>query len=266
MPALLLRLFLALYFAHLLTDFLFQTREMVDAKKRGTVSGYLAHGGIYYVITVLVTAATIPGVLFSGRYQAGFVGLVAIHLLIDIAKISLTSSGRIRDGVTAFVADQALHLLTVWVAACWISGTPAWNSASALLAQARNTPDAMLLLGIVYILVVFAGGYLIRYLTKSFLDGVKLTNETTPQLRNAGMYIGWLERFVILTAVLLQSPATIGLVLTAKSIVRYPQIDSPGFAEYFLVGTLLSLIEAMVGGLFLLRLIHSSLATGWFTH
>ena len=94
MPALLLRLFLALYFAHLLTDFLFQTREMVDAKKRGTVSGYLAHGGIYYVITVLVTAATIPGVLFSGRYQAGFVGLVAIHLLIDIAKISLTGSGR----------------------------------------------------------------------------------------------------------------------------------------------------------------------------
>jgi hypothetical protein len=266
MPALLLRLFLALYFAHLLTDFLFQTREMVDAKKRGTVPGYLAHGGIYYVITVLVTAATIPGVLFSGRYQAGFVGLVAIHLLIDIAKISLTGSGRVRDGATAFVADQALHLLTVWAAACWISGTPVWTGGSALLDRARNAPDIMLLLGIVYILVVFAGGYLIRYLTKSFLDGVKLTNETTPQLRNAGMYIGWLERFVILTAVLLQSPATIGLVLTAKSIVRYPQIDSPGFAEYFLVGTLLSLIEAMVGGLFLLHLMHGAAAMAWFTH
>jgi hypothetical protein len=80
------------------------------------------------------------------------------------------------------------------------------------------------------------------------------------------MYIGWLERFVILTAVLLQSPATIGLVLTAKSIVRYPQIDSPGFAEYFLVGTLLSLIEAMVGGLFLLHLLHGAAALAWFTH
>ncbi len=49
MPALLLRLFLALYFAHLLTDFLFQTRRMVDAKKRGGVAGYLAHGGVYYL-------------------------------------------------------------------------------------------------------------------------------------------------------------------------------------------------------------------------
>jgi hypothetical protein len=266
MPAVLLRLFLALYFAHLLTDFLFQTRRMVDAKQRGGVAGYLAHGGVYYVTTALVAAATIPGALFSGRFQAGLVGLVAIHLLIDIAKISLTSSGRIRDGVTAFVADQALHWLTVWVAACWISGTPWRTGGSELLARTRNASDRVLLLGIIYILVVFAGGYLIRYLTTSFLDGVKLTNETTPQLRNAGMYIGWLERFVILTAVLLQSPATIGLVLTAKSIVRYPQINSPGFAEYFLVGTLLSLIEAMVGGLFLLHLVHGSLAVGWFTN
>ncbi len=265
MPALLLRLFLALYFAHLLTDFLFQTRRMVDAKKRGGVAGYLAHGGVYYITTALVAATTIPGVLFSGRFQAGLVGLVAIHLLIDIAKISLTRSARIRDGVTAFVADQALHLLTVWVAACWISGTLLWTGGSELLARTRNAPDRVLLSGIVYILVVFAGGYLIRYLTQSFLDGVKLANETTPQLRNAGMYIGWLERFVILTAVLLQSPATVGLVLTAKSIVRYPQIESPGFAEYFLVGTLLSLIEAMVGGLFLLHLLHGSPAGGWFT-
>ena len=266
MPAPLLRLFLALYFAHLLTDFLLQTRRMVDAKKRGAVTGYLAHGGVYYITTVLLTAATISGVLFSGRSQAGFVGLVAIHLLIDTVKISLTGSGRIRDGVTAFVVDQVLHLLTVWVAACWISGTPVWIGGAALLAGIRGVPNAMMLWGIVYLLVVFAGGYLIRYLTKSFLDGVKLTNETTPQLRNAGMYIGRLERFVILTAVLLQSPATIGLVLTAKSIVRYPQIDSPGFAEYFLVGTLLSLIEAMVGGLFLLHLIHGSPAMGWVTH
>jgi hypothetical protein len=239
---------------------------MVEAKKRGGAAGYLAHGGVYYITTVLVTAATISGALFSGRYQAGLVGLVAIHLLIDTAKISLTGSGRIRDGVTAFAVDQALHVLTVWAAACWISRTSVLTGGSILVAGIRGMPNTVMLLGIVYILVVFAGGYVIRYLTKSFLDGVKLTNETTPQLRNAGMYIGWLERFVILTAVLLQSPATIGLVLTAKSIVRYPQIDSPGFAEYFLVGTLLSLIEAMVGGLFLLHLIHSSPAMGWFTH
>jgi Protein of unknown function (DUF3307) len=263
MPASLLRLFLALYFAHLLTDFIFQTRRMVDAKKRGGAAGYLAHGAVYYLTTALVTAAAISGALFSGRYQAGFVGLVAIHLLIDIAKISLTGAGRVRDGVTAFAADQALHLLTVWVAACWMARTPVWMGGSALLAGIRGAPNAIILLGIVYILVVFAGGYVIRYLTKSLLVGVKVANEETPQLQNAGMYIGWLERFLILTAVLWRSPATIGLILTAKSIVRYPEMKSIRFAEYFLIGTLLSLVEAMAGGLFLLHLLHGA-ALGWF--
>jgi uncharacterized protein DUF3307 len=259
MPAPLLRLFLALYFAHLLTDFIFQTRRMVDAKKRGGSAGYLAHGVVYYLTTALVTAATISGALFSGRYQAGLVGLVAIHLLIDIAKISLTGSGRVRDGITAFAADQALHLLTVWVAACWIARTPVWLGGSMLLAGIRGVPNTTMLVGIVYILVVFAGGYVVRFLTRSLLVGVDL-GESTPQLQNAGMYIGWLERLLILTAVLWRSPATIGLILTAKSIVRYPEMKSIRFAEYFLIGTLLSLVEAMAGGLYLLHVLRGVLA------
>jgi hypothetical protein len=258
MPALLPRLFLALYFAHLLTDFLFQTRRMVDGKKRGGPPGYLAHGAVYYLSTLLMTAAVIPEVLFSGRFQAGFIGLVAIHLLIDIGKMSLTGSGRVRDGVTAFLVDQALHLLTVWLAACWISRTSMWIGDAALLVALRGVSNGMLLLAIVYILVMFAGGYLIGYLTRPFLADVKLQDETGPQLQTAGMYIGWLERFLILTAVLLRSPATIGLILTAKSIVRYPEMKSIRFAEYFLIGTLLSLTEALLGGLFLLHVIRGA--------
>src|SRR2546430_17475007 len=61
------------------------------------------------------------------------------------------------------------------------------------------------------------------------------------ELQNAGLYIGWLERFLVVTALLLQSPATVGLILTAKSIARYPEFKSERFAEYFLIGTLLSI-------------------------
>lgn len=67
------------------------------------------------------------------------------------------------------------------------------------------------------------------------------------------MYIGWLERFVVLTALILQSPATVGLILTAKSIARYPELKSVRFAEYFLIGTLLSLTLGILGGLLLLK-------------
>ena len=67
------------------------------------------------------------------------------------------------------------------------------------------------------------------------------------------MYIGWLERFLVLTALLLQSPATVGLILTAKSIVRFPELKSIRFAEYFLIGTLLSLSVGILGAVILLK-------------
>ena len=113
----------------------------------------------------------------------------------------------------------------------------------------------------VYVVVIFAGGYLIRALTRPLVNGdVRPADETTAQLRNAGMYIGWLERFIILTALLLRSPATAGLVLTAKAIARYPEFQHVRFAEYFLIGTLLSLCVAMIGGLILLKLLYGSIS------
>jgi len=37
---------------------------------------------------------------------------------------------------------------------------------------------------------------------------MSILGETSNEMQNAGMYIGWLERFVVLTALVLQSPAT----------------------------------------------------------
>ena|SRR5487761_256974 len=113
----------------------------------------------------------------------------------------------------------------------------------------------------VYALALFAGGYVIRKLTRPLIRGdARPTDQTAAELRNAGMYIGWLERFVILTALLLRSPATAGLVLTAKAIARYPEFKHVRFAEYFLIGTLLSPSIAMMGGLILLKLLHGSIS------
>jgi len=80
---------------------------------------------------------------------------------------------------------------------------------------------------------------------------------------NAGLYIGWLERFLALTAVFLQSPGTVGLILAAKSIARYPELKSPGrFVEYFLIGTLLSISIAIVGGVILLKVFYGTVTLG----
>ena len=114
---------------------------------------------------------------------------------------------------------------------------------------------------VVYAFVLFAGGYVIRKLTRPLIRGdARPADQTAAELRHAGMYIGWLERFLILTALLLRSPATAGLVITAKAIARYPEFKHVRFAEYFLIGTLLSLSIAMIGGLILLELLHGSIS------
>lgn len=58
---------------------------------------------------------------------------------------------------------------------------------------------------------------------------------------NAGALIGVFERLLILFMLYANQYAAIGFVLTAKSIARYNKIaEDPKFAEYYLLGTLLS--------------------------
>jgi hypothetical protein len=45
--------------------------------------------------------------------------------------------------------------------------------------------------------VIFAGGYLIRYLTPNLTAGIERPGEAAEQVKNTGMYIGWLERFLV---------------------------------------------------------------------
>jgi hypothetical protein len=61
---------------------------------------------------------------------------------------------------------------------------------------------------------------------------------------NRGRVIGVLERIILLTLILQNQFGAIGFVLGAKTLARFKDLDDRTFAEYFLVGTLASLIAA----------------------
>lgn len=63
-----------------------------------------------------------------------------------------------------------------------------------------------------------------------------------------GRVIGILERALALTLVLLGQYGALGLVVAAKSLARMKALDDREFAEYFLIGTLASLLLAVAGG------------------
>ncbi|MEW6082125.1 MAG: hypothetical protein AB1576_10195 [Bacillota bacterium] len=66
-----------------------------------------------------------------------------------------------------------------------------------------------------------------------------------------GAYIGMLERALLLTLLLHGSLVAAGFVLTAKSIARFQELNDRRFAEYYLIGTLSSMLLAVASGLVL---------------
>jgi hypothetical protein len=63
-----------------------------------------------------------------------------------------------------------------------------------------------------------------------------------------GRIIGILERALALTLVLLGQYGALGLVVAAKAIARFRGLEDRDFAEYFLIGTLASLLHAVIVG------------------
>lgn len=254
----LLKAFLALLLAHILTDFVLQTSRIAEQKKQGRPRGYIEHGLVHYLTACLFSGFVYLEWLASLQFQLTILGLTVAHLLLDWAKISLTRKGMLSDTALTFLLDQIVHVSTVGGAA-WVIARPPSNELLEQITWLRSHDSNILLLLVVYTGVIFGGGSLVRYATKPLLgDESPMPTERADQLRNAGMYIGWLERFLVLTALLLQSPATIGLIITAKSIVRYPELKSVRFAEYFLIGTFLSIGIAILGGIILLTAFHGT--------
>jgi len=65
--------------------------------------------------------------------------------------------------------------------------------------------------------------------------------------QGAGSLIGMFERLVILILLTQDQYGAISFVLTAKSIARYNKItENPQFSEYYLLGTLLSMLLVII--------------------
>jgi hypothetical protein len=253
-----LQVFLALLLAHLLADFPLQSSALAAAKKTSWLSR-LKHGGIHYLSAVVCLLVFTSQPLATLRVQSWLLLYILLHVGLDISKHALVQSRTFPDGARMFLADQVFHLATIALLT-WVLTGVAWPELRRALTWSPLGRFHTLVVAIVYVAVLFGGGYLIRYCTRSLSTRLLVSQESPEQLRNAGLYIGWLERFLVLTAVLVQSPAMIGLILTGKSIARFPELKEARFAEYFLIGTFLSIGVALFGGLVLARCLYGTIS------
>lgn len=204
--------FAALFLAHVLADYVFQTRAMV-ADKRAALGLHTLH--------VLLASLVVTGAFASPALYA----LALAHFVIDWAKT------RLGDGIGAHLADQIAHLATLALAALLVPdlwATGAWGAAPAWV------PDAMLIAaGAIY--ATRAGGFAVGKLMGQMGD-----NPMGDSLPNGGMWIGLLERGLIFLLILGDMAAGIGFLVAAKSVLRFDAAGDGKRAEWVIIGTLAS--------------------------
>ncbi|MCI4670716.1 MAG: hypothetical protein MRZ79_21455 [Bacteroidia bacterium] len=107
------------------------------------------------------------------------------------------------------------------------------------------------LLALGYFIIWGPTGYIMKIITIPWQRELPKKNKGLP---NAGRWIGILERTLVLSFVLINSVSAIGLLIAAKSVLRFGEIkeaDNRKEAEYILIGTLLSFTIAIAVGIWL---------------
>jgi hypothetical protein len=123
---------------------------------------------------------------------------------------------------------------------------------------------------VLYISIVAAGflfllnevNFVIRYFFEALSVVPKITDKEGKELAkenekeyNAGRVIGMLERILILFFVLVNQLGAIGFIIAAKGFTRFKELGNRDFAEYVLIGTLLSSLSAIAVALLLKQLL-----------
>lgn len=241
-------IFIRLLAAHILADFVFQSKSWIeDRTKHLFKSKYLYfHIGILGILTYLFLADwnefIVPAII------------MVTHLFIDIWKS--------KKGDTAFyfILDQSAHLLVL--IAAWLYYIDGFFDMVPVINNLLSS-SGFWIVSVGYLMVIWPVGFLIANITTRWQQEIaNEEQESLSGLQNAGMWIGRLERFIIMTLILLNQFSAIGFLIAAKSIFRFRgRINTPvdrKEAEYILIGTLLSFSIAIILGVivtYLLRVL-----------
>lgn len=222
-----------LIFAHVMADFLLQSDAMCKGKCKKDWQGLawlFLHSTIHATLAYIVVGDwylwQVPVVIFFS------------HFCIDWLKTK-----KMRKSIPAFLLDQLLHLVIVVALWNWAIGGPI--PADVLLSIWEN--PKVWVFGTAYLIVLKPSSLLLTMFFHRWTG--ELGSSSLP---NAGKWIGYLERLLILTFILIGNFEAIGFLLAAKSVFRFGELSKARdirTTEYVLIGTLSSFAIAILVGL-----------------
>jgi hypothetical protein len=246
---------------HTICDFYLQTDRWVEAKKARTYRS----PELYLHATLQGVALLLPAMALGIDWLSTvcLIVIVAVsHFIIDLWKVT-TPKG---DKLAYFVIDQALHVSVLAAIAFHVADGA---SIDAVLQHERFSDGVLVVFAYVLILKptsIVIGAVLSKYpIVNSAMDTDAVTDTdgvaepvsdktaNVSGLVAGGELIGYLERLLILTFMLVGSYAAVGFVLAAKSIFRFGELNQSAnrsMTEYVLIGSLISVvITTLIGAL-----------------
>lgn len=232
------KLILQLIIAHLLSDFILQPQNWSDKKETRVITVH----HVYHVVIVGILSYILS---LDLKFWKAAIVITLLHFFTDILKSWFILKDRTKN---YFFFDQLLHLLSI------IGVVIIYTHFSKITflfdIEIRNIA---ILTG--FILCSKPANIIIKYIFKSFSISIPLESGGTNNemsLPNAGKLIGITERFLALSLILLGQYGAVGLIIAAKSILRF---SGSLHSEYVLVGTLLSFGIAVFTGILINLLI-----------
>lgn len=247
--------------AHVLGDFLFQGDGVVRGRREGRAQAYATHALVHLALLAVLSWPALSAALV-GAWLAVVAAHVAIDALKDAWRRRAAPAGG-PPGVWAFLLDQAAHVWVIFFVVRLPSAQALqpWRGGEAVLGLLAGVSPPEYLghpawwrIVAVYAAVILGGAVLVRTALEACRvePGAAGFAGSERELPRIGAYVGMLERALILTFLLSEAPAAVGFVIAAKSIARFKELEDKAFAEYYLVGTLVSVVVAL-GGYLIVR-------------
>ena len=220
-------IFFLLLFVHILGDFYFQS-QTTARKKVKKLKWVSYHCIIYGVISFVLVKLLVPNFSYSLLWL-----FIIGHAVIDITKYYIVKKylkNNFYDKYV-FIIDQIIEVYK-------------YNAFINDVLVTMEIPIESLLSLVLKLLLIHKP---INIFIALIMNDYKPEDKKKDDTIKAGRMIGTVERIIMLFFLSIKQYSSVGLVLTAKSIARYNKIaEDQKFAEYYLLGTLLSTICVLV--------------------
>lgn len=242
-------IFKTMLIGHLLGDFYFQSSKLAKNKIESNIS-VTKHAFLYSIALLLVS-----WFIFS-KTNYFYLSIVCLsHFIIDFCKIRIHKLNIVSD-IWLYFIDQLIHIVILFIYSYLLSSLDIINFNHWINRIENNnilTIETLISWILLLLVIIQPASITIKILLNNFQPQETTSNDVKQGIPNAGAFIGMLERILILLMLTINEYSSIGLVITAKSVVRYKKIsEDPIFSEYYLLGTLLSTIIVIIAFLMII--------------